>query len=117
MSRKRRAQDGQSRRRLLIGAAVAGVAAIVATAGWLFTTKTGDTTVASRVELPPPSDSTAPSAPSPSDFVGAERCASCHATQYAAWRGSTHGTAGGPPGTVRVIAPFNGTPIRFRDAV
>jgi Flp pilus assembly protein TadD len=48
--------------------------------------------------------------------VGSERCATCHATQYAAWRGSTHGKAGGPPGSVTVIAPFNGTPIQFRDA-
>jgi len=51
------------------------------------------------------------------DFVGAERCASCHARQYAAWRGSTHGRAGGAPGRTTVLAPFGGPPIRFRDAV
>ena len=70
-----------------------------------------------RIELPPPVDSLPPFAPVASDFAGADRCASCHATQYAAWRGSTHGQAGGVPGTVKVIAPFNGTPIRFRDAL
>ena len=69
------------------------------------------------VELPPPADSNAAPAPLTSDFVGADRCASCHQAQYAAWRGSTHGTAGGAPGSVKVIAPFTGAPIRFRDAL
>mgnify|MGYP000078050811 CR=1 FL=1 len=58
-------------------------------------------------------------APASSDFAGAASCQSCHATQYAAWRASTHGNAGGTPGGVngvRVIAPFDGTPLRFRDA-
>lgn len=50
------------------------------------------------------------------DFVGSERCVECHATQVAAWRGSTHAAAGGAPGAVRLIAPFDGTPIRFSDA-
>jgi tetratricopeptide (TPR) repeat protein len=67
--------------------------------------------------LPAPRDSSASRTPAPADFAGAAACASCHTTQYAAWRTSTHGTAGGPPGDVTVIAPFNGTPIRFRDAV
>lgn len=69
-----------------------------------------------RVAFPAPLDSGISRAPSASEFVGAERCASCHATQYAAWRGSTHGQAGGAPASVKVIAPFNGTPIQFRDA-
>ena len=51
------------------------------------------------------------------DFVGSETCASCHETQYNAWKGSTHGKAGGVPGKDVVIAPFNGTSIRFKDAV
>ncbi len=51
------------------------------------------------------------------DFVGAEACRDCHTAQYAAWRGSTHGRAGGPPSPETVIAPFDGTPIRFADAV
>ena len=70
-----------------------------------------------RIDLPRPVDSILPSAPVASDFAGSDRCASCHQAQYAAWRGSPHGTAGGAPGSVKVIAPFNGTPIRFRDAV
>jgi len=49
------------------------------------------------------------------DFVGADACADCHTEQYEAWSGSTHGTAGGEPGPSVVIAPFNGTPMRFRD--
>jgi Tfp pilus assembly protein PilF len=51
------------------------------------------------------------------DFVGSEACASCHRAQFDAWSRSTHAAAGGTPGSVRVIAPFDGRPIRFRDAV
>jgi tetratricopeptide (TPR) repeat protein len=50
------------------------------------------------------------------DFVGEEACAECHAEEAAAWRRSTHARAGGPPSSANVIAPFDGTPIRFRDA-
>jgi Tfp pilus assembly protein PilF len=51
------------------------------------------------------------------DFVGAQVCSDCHADQYAAWRTSTHGAAGGVPNPESVIAPFDGTPIPFSDAV
>lgn len=50
------------------------------------------------------------------DFVGSDACASCHAAEFAAWKGSTHAAAGGAPGAMRLIAPFDGTPIRFSDA-
>ncbi|UCC24637.1 MAG: tetratricopeptide repeat protein [Gemmatimonadales bacterium] len=53
----------------------------------------------------------------PGDFAGAETCAECHAEQYDAWVGSTHGRAGGEPGPGVVVAPFDGTPIRFADGV
>ncbi len=49
-------------------------------------------------------------------FVGAEACASCHTTQFTAWKFSTHGRAGGAPTKDNVIAPFDGTPIKFKDA-
>jgi len=62
---------------------------------------------------------TPPPGPAAADFAGSASCASCHTAQSAAWRASTHGTAGGVPGSatngVRVIAPFSGSPIRFRD--
>lgn len=51
------------------------------------------------------------------DFVGSDECEECHKAEYDAWKASTHGNAGGVPGEVRIIAPFNGEPIRFRDAV
>lgn len=63
-----------------------------------------------------------PIAPPPDAFVGAATCASCHADQFTAWQTSTHGTAGGVTDSrgdgnqARVIAPFDGTLIRFRDA-
>lgn len=76
----------------------------------------GSTTVLTTGALPAP-----PPPPSAADFAGAGSCQSCHATEFATWQRSTHGTAGGVPGragsNVRVIAPFDGTPIRFRDAV
>ena len=49
-------------------------------------------------------------------YAGAEACASCHQSQHAAWRASTHGRAGGDPVDVALIAPFNGPPIVFADA-
>jgi len=51
------------------------------------------------------------------DFVGAARCANCHAAEFSAWTRSTHGRAGGSPGTVPLLAKFDGRPIRFRDAL
>ncbi|HVT41144.1 MAG TPA: tetratricopeptide repeat protein [Gemmatimonadaceae bacterium] len=68
--------------------------------------------------LPPPRETPRPSAVSRADFVGSERCAGCHAAQYATWRRSTHGRAGGtPPTRDLVIAAFDGNPIRFANAV
>ncbi len=49
------------------------------------------------------------------DFVGSAACAACHEDQHRRWAGSTHGRAGGEPGPGTVIAPFDGTPIAFRD--
>ncbi|MEI6740429.1 MAG: tetratricopeptide repeat protein [Gemmatimonadaceae bacterium] len=61
-----------------------------------------------------------PRGPAPADFAGSASCQSCHAEQSAQWRASTHGRAGGTPGDpsnpVTLIAPFNGAPLRFRNA-
>lgn len=55
-----------------------------------------------------------------SAYAGSASCAGCHTDQMAAWASSTHGRAGGVPGSrdnpVRVIAPFGGAPLRFADA-
>ncbi len=67
--------------------------------------------------LPAPRQEPPVSAVARADFVGAETCASCHAAEHARWEKSTHGRAGGAPSADLVIAPFNGRPIRFRDAV
>ncbi|MEM7390744.1 MAG: hypothetical protein AAF492_00230, partial [Verrucomicrobiota bacterium] len=58
----------------------------------------------------------APAEPS-SDFVGAQRCAACHQEKFEAWSGSTHGLAGGTADGDRVIGAFEGTVLRFKDAV
>ena len=70
-----------------------------------------------RVQFPAAQPVSQTGQPNAADFVGAEACATCHAAQYAAWRRSTHGRAGGSPSPGLVIAPFNGAPIRFADAV
>jgi tetratricopeptide (TPR) repeat protein len=51
------------------------------------------------------------------DFVGSDECEECHKPEYDAWKASTHGNAGGLPDEIRIIAPFDGRPILFRDAV
>src|SRR6267378_3667336 len=69
------------------------------------------------VEFPAPEPARPQPAVSYADFVGAEACRECHTAIYDAWKQSTHGRAGGPPTPTRVIAPFNGRPMRFRDAL
>lgn len=68
----------------------------------------------SEPELPSPREAVA-APPSRTAFVGAERCAQCHVTQYQLWRESTHGRAGGAPSEETVIARFDGV-IRFANA-
>ena len=65
--------------------------------------------------FPAPAQAT-PTPVASSEFVGSERCAECHRAEADAWSTSTHAKAGGQPGSVDVIAPFDGTPIRFADA-
>jgi tetratricopeptide (TPR) repeat protein len=66
-------------------------------------------------DFPAPRE-TPPAVVERTDFVGAERCASCHEAQYAKWRASTHARAGGAPGAETVIAPFGSSMIRFANA-
>src|SRR6266568_3983503 len=72
--------------------------------------------VAKPVSLPAPRQSQPAGSVSHADFVGADRCAGCHVAEYAAWKGSTHGRAGGVPAPDLVLAPFNGKGIQFADA-
>ena len=51
------------------------------------------------------------------DYVGARVCARCHEEEARVWRSSTHGRAGGDPREVDLLAPFDGRPLRFRDAL
>jgi tetratricopeptide (TPR) repeat protein len=69
----------------------------------------------SNEPFPAPAHATA--APiSVAEYVGTDTCAGCHREIADTWRNSTHARAGGSPGQVNVIAPFDGTPIRFADA-
>ena len=95
---------------LAIGATVLAAGSVIARIAY---DRTG-----SRVQFPAPGAPETEAAVTHEDFVGAETCAACHASQYAAWKGSTHGRAGaGPPTPERVKGPFDGRPMRFRDAV
>jgi hypothetical protein len=121
MAKKRkrevRAQRSEARgrkanHRLLI---LPGVAAVVGVGLILLLRRPEPTLAVSSEPFPAPKHAVA--APAASfEFVGSERCAECHRAQAEAWRGSTHARAGGAPGRVEVIAPFDGTPIRFADA-
>lgn len=102
-------------RRLMLVAATAGVLLVAAV---LLVLRPPIVPPRSDAPFPPPPAAAA--GPSDSialaDFTGAESCAGCHRVQYDAWRQSTHAAAGGAPGEVRLVAPFDGTPFRFRDA-
>ncbi|NNF28185.1 MAG: hypothetical protein HKN73_13255 [Gemmatimonadetes bacterium] len=65
----------------------------------------------------PSPDPSETSPPGPAAFAGAESCQDCHENQYADWALSTHGRAGGAPSPGTVVAPFDGSPIRFSDAL
>lgn len=95
------------RRQVTIAGAIAIAVATAALAWAYFVTP---------ITLPAPRQVDREPGISRTDFVGAERCASCHATQYAMWRASTHGRAGGPPSRETVIAPFTGGAIVFANA-
>ncbi|MGB0646678.1 MAG: ammonia-forming cytochrome c nitrite reductase subunit c552 [Bradymonadia bacterium] len=51
------------------------------------------------------------------EFAGANACKSCHRDIYNEWSKSTHGLAGGMPNSTTIVAPFDGTPMTFADAV
>jgi tetratricopeptide (TPR) repeat protein len=116
-NQSRQSSPRPGRPRGAIIAVVAVVTLLVAVIVVLVRRTPNAATTTDLAPLPAPLDSIVPVIPVAANFVGSERCASCHQQQYAAWRGSTHGKAGGVPGDVKVIAPFNGTPIRFRDGV
>lgn len=90
---------------------VLGAVAIVAGGAWV-----GYEYFFAPVRLPAPKVVREASPVRWEDFVGAETCGQCHASQYRLWRSSTHGRAGGAPSRDIVIAPFDGRPIRFSDA-
>lgn len=69
----------------------------------------------SAIALPPPRATFVREAVDRADFLGSEACARCHRAAFDAWSRSTHAAAGGRPGGVRLLTPFDGTPIRFRD--
>lgn len=71
---------------------------------------------AATISLPPPRATFASDAAAAGDFVGSEACATCHRAAFSAWSRSTHASAGGPPGSVRLLTVFDGKAIRFRDA-
>jgi tetratricopeptide (TPR) repeat protein len=89
------------------------VAVAVAVAAWLlFGRGSGPVTFPAA-----PAVAHASAGPVYEDFVGSQACADCHAAEFAAWSVSTHSKAGGAPTRERIIGPFDGRALRFRDAV
>ena len=111
-----RPEDGSSRRltrrQLLV---IAGIVAVLGAGAMLMVGVPRRPLEISTEPFPAPTQ-TPPSPIASSEFMGSERCAACHRAEADAWRTSTHAKAGGAPGRVDVIAPFDGTPIRFSDA-
>ena len=101
-----------SRNQLVI---IGGIVAVLAVGAALMILMPRPPLETSTEPFPAPTQA-APVAIAAADYVGTDRCAECHREVAEAWRGSTHAKAGGPPGQVDVIAPFDGTPIRFADA-
>ncbi len=96
--------------------------AILALAGLAFTARFffSRAFVAPQLSLAPlasPPTASNSSAIAFTDFIGAEACQTCHVEQYALWKKSTHGNAGGEPTQANVIAPFNGQALQFKDAL
>ncbi len=106
---------GASRKRVLGVAAATLVLGVASWGAWgLVGAEPGE-----RVEFPPPrAGGEAEESPvTYDDFVGSSVCEECHEEQYEKWSRSTHGRAGGTPSREVIIANFDGTPIRFKDAV
>lgn len=109
-------QTGESSSRVHWVAWVIGGAVLVAAA--LFARAILERDSASRtMRFPAPLPVVRDTSASFDDFVGSDECEECHKPEYDAWKASTHGNAGGSPAEVRIIAPFGGRPILFRDAV
>ncbi|MGH7552036.1 MAG: hypothetical protein ACREMQ_03310, partial [Longimicrobiales bacterium] len=102
----------RDRRRIAIA-----VAALVALAGVVVLAILMRNRSAPLATIPAASESTLAAGPAFEDFLGADACAECHREEHDAWRGSTHGRAGGPPEPGILLRAFDGRPIRFRDAV
>ena len=105
-----RSGEGHPRRALQLSLVLAGLVAIVVPVYWLFVMRE-DGPPALRISTAAATEVVY------EDFVGAETCEECHETQYNAWLNSTHQKAGGRPTTDLIIARFDGSPIRFADAI
>ncbi len=108
-------KGAQSTSRQTWGLVALVVLALVAMVVWKRREPSTSASATPPAPLPAPRVHFAADTISARDFVGSEACASCHRAAFDAWSGSTHAKAGGDPGKVRVLAPFDGTPIRFRD--
>jgi tetratricopeptide (TPR) repeat protein len=102
------------RTRLLLFSAGIGALLVLSLMAWRFTQSAEKPTAPGQV-----SSSSVPvpiTKPEFQDFVGSVACAKCHQKEYDLWSASTHGRAGGSPASTKVIAHFDGQPLRFRDA-
>lgn len=108
-----RTQRQLSRGRIV---ALLGVVALMVVAALLIVSRPWRESRSELLALPGPQTAFVEPIVRREDFVGSEKCASCHQREFGMWKASTHAAAGGVPPMVKVIARFNGAPIRFRDA-
>src|SRR3954471_16236717 len=104
----RPAPPAPARKKGLVMIAAGALVVLVIAAAWFVVARRGG----ASGTLPPLPARAATAAVAFEDFVGSQTCGECHAQQFAAWQGSTHGHAGGEPSRERVIAPFNGIPLQ-----
>jgi hypothetical protein len=84
--------------------------------GIVLSTITAPLRAAELPSLLPPTRAATEAKPRFEDFAGSDACARCHQKEFELWNHSTHGRAGGRPGEAKIIARFDGQPLRFKDA-
>jgi tetratricopeptide (TPR) repeat protein len=116
---QRRPPGAASRWFARFSARLSGAVLLIATifldqSGWA---APAEPAVARTSRLPPPAATSVNGSPRFQDFVGSDACAKCHAKEFAVWKKSTHGQAGGRPDDTKIIARFDRQPLQFKDAI
>ncbi len=93
--------------RVVIGFAIAGIAALVASGAW-YSTRHGN-------EASTAATTTGTTQPLTATYVGSSACAGCHAAEYTAWQGSQHAAAMQHATSATVLGNFDDATYSFQD--